>query len=154
MGVKDLTRPHYRSKARPCGPLASTSHLHLLNEPSRGALSGEIAKALSTFASTATRDLANRWKTGLAININGHWHCLSKLVAVRLRSNEDELDKKQCSKARRRDSLCMDDNTANPTISLNISAAQNNGIDQVLNCYEFPNNPSAGRDRGRYHFLY
>ena len=51
----------------------------LASHPER-ALPGEIAKALNTFASNATRDLANLRIAGLAVAIDGRWHCSPKLV--------------------------------------------------------------------------
>ncbi len=80
MGVKDPARPHDRSKARQHGPATGTAHAHFLASHPDGALPGEIAKALNTFASNATRDLANLRIAGLAVTIDGRWHCSPKLV--------------------------------------------------------------------------
>ena len=53
--------------------------LNFLASHPDGALPGEIANALNTFASNATRDLANLRMAGLAVSIDGRWHC-SQLV--------------------------------------------------------------------------
>lgn len=54
--------------------------LNYLAAHPEGAFPGEIAKALNTFASNATRDLANLRMAGLVVAVDGRWHCSPELV--------------------------------------------------------------------------
>jgi DNA-binding IclR family transcriptional regulator len=56
--------------------------LNFLASHPEGAFPGEIAKALGTFASNATRDLANLRMAGFAVAVDGRWHCSPKLVGL------------------------------------------------------------------------
>ena len=56
--------------------------LDFLTRHPEGASPGEIAKALNTLASNATRDLANLQMAGFAVAVHGRWYCSSKFVAL------------------------------------------------------------------------
>jgi DNA-binding IclR family transcriptional regulator len=53
----------------------------LANHP-EGASPGEIAKALNTLASNATRDLANLRLAGMAAAVDGRWSCSPTFLAL------------------------------------------------------------------------
>lgn len=56
--------------------------LDFLARHPEGASPGEIAKALNTLASNATRDLANLRLAGMAVAVDGRWYCSPGFVAL------------------------------------------------------------------------